>query len=235
MNALLRRDPYRPGPALPLLLAGLLTAAIGVLVAGVLLGRLTAPDSPTTRGDQQQEGAAGPADSGDLTAFPRTKDGALAAAANIVARIGDVDVVTDPERRAAVAEHLLAADAPDDVLPPLLTPETDQGGILAGVEAGEEVSGAATPLAGRVDGFSEDAATVQMWTVSTVATPELPEPVASWTTANVGLVWQDEEWRLSSLRGTPGPTPATAGDPSTFDALTQAIAGMEGFRYVPAP
>ena len=64
-----------------------------------------------------------------------------------------------------------------------------------------------SPLRYRVDEFSEDSATIQLWGVVLASGVEVEGIQESWITATVRLSWVDSDWRVAAQSSEAGPTP----------------------------
>ena len=84
------------------------------------------------------------------------------------------------------------------------------------------------PLGYRVEAFSARRATVAVWQVTLLATPERA-PIAAWSTSRAELVWSDGRWRVERFgTDTPGPVPSVTA-PATTAAPGDFVAGARDF------
>lgn len=103
-------------------------------------------------------------------------------------------------------------------------------GIPPGSIATANPSTRLVPLGYGVLGYSDDEATVAIWTLTISRIANIP-PRAGWGTATVALRWTDDGWKLADTRSAPGPTPApdvnAPSAPVTFEAEVAAFEPYE--------
>ena len=79
-----------------------------------------------------------------------------------------------------------------------------------------------------MEAFSAGRATVAIWQVTLLATPERA-PIAAWSTSRAELVWSDGRWRVERFgTDTPGPVPSVTA-PATTAAPGDFVAGARDF------
>jgi hypothetical protein len=85
-----------------------------------------------------------------------------------------------------------------------------------------------TPLGYRVEAYSTRRATVAIWQVTLLATPERAA-IAAWSTSRAELVWSGGRWRVERF-GTdaPGPVPSATA-PATTAAGGDFVAAAQDF------
>jgi hypothetical protein len=84
-----------------------------------------------------------------------------------------------------------------------------------------------TPLGYRVEAFSGRRATVAIWQLTLLATPERA-PIAAWSTSRAELVWSGGRWRVERFGvDAPGPTPSVTA-PATPTAAGEFVALAHG-------
>jgi len=210
-----RRVVGRLRPGVVVLVA--LAAAAG-FVTGVLVDR---PSAPGVTG-------AGPAVAGSAGRGVRSRDGAVAAGveyATMLARLFPADrtraehAVADAAS-AAYRQVLVAAVARQ------LVPLQRQAAALPGATVYRQ-----SVLATRLDTYQADRARVSVWVLATVAqtgqqTGARANPVASFATFGMELVWERAAWRLNGTGQQPGPTPLLDGQPQPAGEFE---AGLDGF------
>lgn len=218
----------RRGP----LLAGAGLIALVVLALGVWLGRATAPGDKTTRAPSESVGP-GPAEvvKGVPVGYARTRDGAVAAAANYTAVLGSKQNMS-PAFGAEAYRAFALPDVVDDLTDRAerFSESVDDAAALA---ANSAIALRAAPLGYRIDDYSSDAATITVWAVAMgVGTHEFPLST-SWGTEQLTLRWTDGDWKVAGIVGGDGPEPvgstATVAEP---DAAVR-INAFEPFVYQP--
>ena len=157
-----------------------------------------------------------------------TREGAARSAAHALSSLADPRLLTSREaRRAAVAAFSAPSyraeldplfDRTYAYLTQVLEAPHRRGGVILQM----------TPLGYRVEAFSSRRATVAVWQVTLLATPERA-PIAAWSTSRAELVWSGGRWRVERFgTDTPGPVPnvtapATTAAPADFVAAAQAF------------
>lgn len=206
-----------------------------LVAVGALLVRLGGPDVTPT--DERAEQV--PADETAPVARPtgggegagpspmpaRDEAGAVTAAVGYTAASQAWLYLTDDEITAAVTE--------------IATPEAARSLAAETIEeiriARDELASSSGrvwwlvhPLAWRVESYSEDSASVAVWTVTLLAATGVALPQTAWMTVTVDLAWVDDGWRVDAVRDRPGPTPMTGPQDEPWDAQPFDDA-LEGF------
>jgi hypothetical protein len=75
------------------------------------------------------------------------------------------------------------------------------------------------PLAWRVEAYSDDEASVAVWTVTVLSATGVAVPQSEWMTVTVQLAWVEDGWRVEAVRDRPGPTPITGTRDEPWDAV----------------
>ncbi len=153
------------------------------------------------------------------TGYTRDEAGARTAAVNFITALeqgGQARISID-----AVTEHFVAA-APTDALNAVLESATNRPDIEATVMNSQ-------PAIVNLTEFSEDAATVSVWSM-TVGQSDLDGEgkigvLTTWSTTTVGLVWEDGDWKARDWAFKTGPTPDAARFPADDSSLAQLGAG----------
>jgi len=101
-------------------------------------------------------------------------------------------------------------------------------GILGAPSRRGEVVLQMTPLGYRLEAFSAARATVAIWQMTLLATPERT-PIAAWSTSRAELIWSGGRWRVERF-GTdaPGPVPSVTA-PTTSLSPSEFVAAARGF------
>ncbi|MGD9734726.1 MAG: hypothetical protein AB7V58_03840 [Solirubrobacterales bacterium] len=85
-----------------------------------------------------------------------------------------------------------------------------------------------TPVGYRVEAFSRRRATVAVWQVTLLATPERA-PIAAWSTSRAELAWSGGRWRVDRFGvDTPGPVPSVTA-PAAPSGPAEFVAVARGF------
>ena len=145
-------------------------------------------------------------------AYPRSPDGAVAAATAYGLAL-DGPEVFDPEHREFVLGAVASAEARDE-----LEASFDAGLELISTRLGLDVRARSgpgfvwrvVPGGWQLRQFDRDRATVAIWAAVVVMADDrlLVEP--GWQTTEVTLVWEHGRWRLVGFQTEPGPNPMLA-------------------------
>ncbi len=217
---------------LPMLGAVLLVFAVGLAV-----GRLTSPsDGPgAITGAPPPEASADPArppveDPGP--AASHTRAGAARTAARALSSLADPRLLSSPQARRAVVARI-APPGYRVELAPLFERTYGYLDELLGASADRgEVVLRMAPLGYRVEAFSQNRASVAVWQVTLLATPERA-PIAAWSTSRADLVWSGERWRVERFGvDTPGPVPSVTA-PEAPVAAGEFVSSARGFSSFP--
>ncbi len=221
----------------------LVAVALGMALGGFLAGGFGAQDGTSATaavgpdvGDIRVGGnPAGPSDKVDGVGvgFARTEQGAVAAATNLVLTLEQA--ITAERDEAVRAYEILAAGASRDILVGELAASWDavHTGVDANGPIGAELFVRTVPVGHELIRFDDDRATVDVWTLNLVAVSGMAEATATWETATIELVWEDDDWKVWSSTSTPGPSPAWGDPPPTeIDAFLATVDHLEGYDYV---
>ncbi|MFE7528083.1 hypothetical protein ACFU7Y_20545 [Kitasatospora sp. NPDC057542] len=170
--------------------------------------------------------------------YTNSREGAVAAAINYELARSSVAYLTDGQ----VRERILKAIMTSEAAPSQLKDDNDAASKLAsafGLTAGgsEQLIARASPLGSRVASYSPQVATVSVWMcgVVGVASANAPLPVsASWSTYTLVLVWQNGDWKVSSIAAANGPTPlqTTGQKPTPVDVFSSTNRDFDAPPYV---
>jgi len=219
----------------------LLMLLVGLAAGGWVAGGISAQDRPVEGiGPDVGEirigvGASGPksVENGVGVGFTRDEPGAVAAATNMVLT---VEQAASVERDQAVQAYVtLAAEASEQSLGLEMGNSWDtlRRSIAANAPPTASLFLRSIPVGHQVIRFSDDRATVELWSLTLVAADGMNAPMASWETATIELVWEDDDWKVWSARSEQGPTPQWVGaDPSPIDLFLTSVENFEGYRYV---
>lgn len=206
--------------------------AVAVLISGVIITRVTA-DGGSRNHDSVEHtaasaatrprAAAGPGGPGGPTlersgldgGFAKDKPGAAAAAVAYATAPQRWLYFTDDEIRSAVGEIATPAAAPrmvDDVVSDVTMAREQLGQSTA------RIWWLVRPLAYLVEDQGPTQARVSVWVITILAAEEVAAPQTEFMTVTVDLAWVDGDWRVDSIRDTPGPTPITGPHDQPWDA-----------------
>lgn len=232
----------------------LLTLVIGV-GAGMLLSPAAHPENPSTRSADSNTATAVPppaasTDSGTNQSTPstvvdrrsRTREGAVAAAAQYASLLAQVWPMATAQARAQLADAATAAYRARLVaaVSAQLVPMQDQATALGGRTTYRQ-SVLAThldlyPATGDTSPKAAAMAQVSVWTVLTIAqTGTAPNADAAnangaFFTSQLDLRYERGAWRLAASTDHPGPTPLVDGTPSTGTQMTHQLNGFHDWR-----
>jgi hypothetical protein len=220
-------------------LVALLLFAIGIAIGrrGGSPGTEVAPPTTVTVAAAGAETAGESGETvpmpGSSSGYARTREGAVAAAADYLAALNG-RVILDPAVVRRTLAAISAADAREGLARAYAAAATQlrqQLGI--GTVPEPVVVVRAAPVGYRVAGYAPDAATVSIWRVGVVSSGATVEPQQSWRTETVALVWEGGTWKIASLRSAPGPTPPLAGAPTPPAQLFASVPEFEEFGREP--
>lgn len=224
--------------------AAALTVLLLTAVAGVALGRATAPNPtpapgaapPDTDVDVGEETPAGPTrvEAGVPVGYARTRDGAVTAATQYLLVL-DSPVLVDESRLDTVLEVLASTEGRRG----LRTSLGDGGRLPAerlNLTANDpSMVWRSVPAGWRIDRYDHGAASVAVWATAVLFTGAGTPTAMSWSTAEVQLRWEAGDWKLHGLLTSDGPAPPEPGAAPGAGATAAAqIRGFTPFRYAPA-
>ncbi len=216
-------------------------AAIVLFLVGVAIGRRTterAPSearprvtitTPAPEAHSRQPERETPPDK-QPAGYPRTPEGAVAAATAYVAALGG-PAILDPAAVRTTLTAIASSESREGLIRAYeLAAAQARKRLGAGTAFDPTVVLRTAPVGYRVDGFQRRGATVSVWRVGIVGSGATVEPRQSWRTETLSLVWEDGSWKVDAVRSTPGPTPPLAGPAATPPAeLSAAIPRFEEF------
>jgi hypothetical protein len=213
-------------------------ALIALLAVGRFTSSPASDDGPAATGlaDGEAEATAGvePSRSPDRGAeYPRTREGAVAAATAYALALDNPDIFHPEYRRAVLGEIAAAATRAE------LVAAFDEGLGLIGSQLHLDPKVAsdpgfvwrAVPGGWQVADYDGTSASVGVWTaVMAIADGRLlVQP--SWRTTEVTLVWERDRWRLVGFHTGAGPDPTVVS--ADAGAVARQINAFEAYRHWP--
>lgn len=201
------------------------------LVAGALLGRVSAPTpaaTPTSAAVRPAKGGG----SGTRTAagvpisFPETPAGAAAAAAAYQQAFAEPRILRPDVLRSRIAAlatpdyagRMLAANGPG-------AERLASGPIGVGLAHGLRTIYAAVPIGYRLAHYEPGRAEVETWGLTLLGNAGSVQPAAYFGLAHTELAWVGGRWRIAATESGFGPTPRLATSPGPlggYDVLDLA-------------
>jgi hypothetical protein len=203
-------------------LIALVVVAVGVFALGrwvfpATSGQESTGGSSTSTPSQGGLGAPhGPAKivKGVPSGYTRDKAGAATAAANAIQlQVAVAHGQADPE---TVKSTWIASNADQQTREAL-----SEGKNTSGDDQTNKL-----PATTRVTAFSDTSATVEVWVVSVGSTSGIGGgtlTAAKWSTVTYQLVWEREDWKVTSFKSVSGPQPGQNGNGSTLPPLTNGL------------
>jgi hypothetical protein len=215
----------------------MLGAVLLVFALGLAIGRLNAPgDGPepvpvAPLPEAAYDPAPSPVDDPGPAAS-RTKAGATRTAAQALSSLADPRLLSSPRARRAVIARIAPPDYRAELAPLFERTYAYLDEFLGEAADRGEVVLQMTPLGYRVESFSATRASVAVWQVTLLASPERA-PIAAWSTSRAELVWSAGRWRVERFGvDTPGPVPAVT-VPEAPVGAGEFVASAQGFSPFP--
>jgi len=220
-----RRPPRRRLP--------LVGAALLLLTIGLAIGRITGsggadqvapPDPPIPS-------APSPPVEPSTAATGPTRAGAARAAARALSSLADSRLLRSRAARRAVVAQIAPSGYRAELNPLFDRTYTYLAGLLGAPARRGAVVLQMMPLGYRVEAFTGRRATVGVWQVTLLATPDRA-PIAAWSTSRAELIWSSGRWRIERFGvDTPGPVPSVTAPaaPTEPDAFVAAARGFSPF------
>jgi hypothetical protein len=222
----------------------------GAAAPGTTAAAATAAPSPTvaatpgsTAAPAEAAAGAGPrrVAHGVGVGYARTREGAVAAAANYT-RVLSSGLILDEARRRAAIDTLAAPGARASLQRSFdqAVASMRKGFGLAGAGGQAQVLMRATPVGWRIEQYGSGAATVAIWMTSvagSVGGADGPVPVREgWGTTTVALRWARGDWKLVESTSSDGPVPiGDVAPPTAASDLIGAAREFKEFTYAPGP
>lgn len=199
------RPTRRPDDPRPRGAALALTALI-VLLAGLLVGRASAPSSEAI----EASAGSGPVrvEYGVPVGHARTREGAAAAVASYQRAFADPAIL-----QPGVMRRRLEVVASPDYVQTMLTANSPgrerlaRGAIGQGIRHGIQTLYAGVPIGYRIESFSARRARVLTWGFTLLGNASAVEPRAYFGLTHTDLVWLDGDWKIAGTEASFGPTP----------------------------
>ncbi|WP_129308245.1 hypothetical protein [Streptomyces sp. L2] len=172
--------------------------------------------------------------------FAQSGQGAQSAAANYAVVLVSADILK-PVWRNEVIKQVFVADKQAALVDKfnkaydkqfLSSIGLDQNG---NAPAGDTYVSRTAPLGTKLMGYSDSAATVEVWCTGVFGTAgeNTTNPVTSdWFTMTLQLRWADGDWKVDSFSQKDGPAPVPGDDKaSSADQMAKAVQEFGGFTY----
>ena len=203
-----------------------------VLAIAFLVGRLSAPGGTSVPERVALLPAASDADSTPENApEPRrepTEAGAARFAADALSSLADARLLSDAGRRRVVVARIAEPEYRGELRPLFDRTYRYLGDLLGDASADNRVVLRMAPVGYRVESFGDGRATVAIWQVTLLATPQRA-PIAAWATSRAELSWSADGWHVDRFGvDAPGPTPSVLA-PASGTPAAAFVAGADGF------
>ncbi|MET9107618.1 hypothetical protein [Streptomyces zhihengii] len=201
------------------------------------------PKTPVGPTPASQAGGSGPGakasavKGGVPVGYPRTRDGAAAAAVNYQVARSSPGYFTDQVQRHQVLKTIMASSA-------MATQQAQDDQSVKGLMAALGVTERSAPsmvmraasLGTSVRSYSDDAATIRVWMSEVVGVPadRSRMPVSgTYSTYTMILQWEDGDWKVATIDQAEGPTPLVSPEQSasSTDEMRLANKEFEAPRY----
>ncbi|MGE0028014.1 MAG: hypothetical protein AB7I08_07550 [Thermoleophilia bacterium] len=215
----------------------MLGAMLLVFAVGLAIGRLNAPGGgpepiPVAPLPEASADPAPPPVEDPGPAASRTQEGAARTAAQALSSLADPRLLASPQARRAVIARIAPPGYRAELAPLFERTYGYLDGLLGASADRGEVVLRMTPMGYRVEAFSATRATVAVWQVTLLASPERA-PIAAWSTSRAELVWSGGRWRVERFGvDTPGPVPAVTA-PEAPVAAGEFVSSAQGFSPFP--
>lgn len=211
------------------LVAGATSHALLVQPTGARRPRPAPPVRAAAPATPQNESP--PSVAGVPAGFPRTRDGAVAAAASFVCT-GQALLDMDPFAAEEAVRQMAAAAAAENQV------RATMAGLRRTREALAEGSGGVVfrqaAIAFRLEAWSPQRARVAIWNVGVLSRDGVAPPQAGWAVSTFELVWERGGWRVWAETISPGPAPVL--NDSVAPATSAEFASvLEGFTDFGSP
>jgi hypothetical protein len=168
-------------------------------------------------------------------AFPRSPDGAVAAATAYGLALDGPDVF-DAEHRGQVLDAVASAGARADLKATFaegLELISSQLGLDASAREDPGFVWRVVPGGWQLREFDRDGATVAIWAAVVVMADDVLLVEPAWRTTEVTLVWEGGGWRLVGFQTESGPNPAFATGAAGGEPVGRQINAFAPYRHWP--
>ena len=156
--------------------------------------------------------------------FAHDEDGALAAATTFITLGGSL-VNAGPAAVRPVISAISASSTAERRVAETVVALDDLRSRLSGGTGPVVLVHA--PVMVRIDDYSDERASITMWTTTVLARRGVADPQSTWSTVTFELVWERGDWRLLSETSVAVPTPDQSSDAvrPSFDEFESAVRG----------
>lgn len=212
---------------------GMVVGALAIgLVIGVLLGfALDQGSKQGSKPDGPSVVATGPTneENGVPLGYARTEEGAVVAATNFSLLAGK-DELLDRDSMVTAMQTLAAPEWKDKAA---RQATTGFDYIIDAYGSNADVSAAAVRY--RVVDYTDERASVRLWTVSLASGSKRPQVEEVWAVVTVDLIWSDNDWRVDGLESSVGPAPIDLPSDQPRESATTLMEEFDEFEGAPIP
>jgi hypothetical protein len=207
--------------------AVLVGVAVGALLGFMLeKGNEVPPQTPNPS-------AIGPGPKGEENGIPvgyaRTEEGAVAAATNFNLLAGK-DELLDLDAMTTAMRTLAAPSWKDEA-----SRQAETGYEYVVSTYGEDANVSAAVARYDVVDFTNERASVRLWTVSLASGSKRPVVEEVWAIVTVDLVWVDDDWRVGAIESSLGPAPVDLPSGQPEENATTLMEEFDEFEGAPVP
>jgi len=219
-------------------LGGGVLAGVVLLAAGFGIGRLSVPASGS--GQQQHANVSGPGgpgptrvENGVPVGYAHTQVGAVTAATNFLV-VKNGALLAQPEKYRQAISGMAAPEAKSRLLG---NAEGDSLawqnaiGLISYAQQGRSYVLRTVPFAYHVDRYEGVSARLSIWAETFAAVDGVRAPIASWSTATYTVKWVSDDWKLTDISASVGPSPEVLDSPQQTSQLPPQIKQFTSYRY----
>ncbi len=211
-------------------------AALIAVFLGVLVGRVSAPTTPSAIPKASPSPGPTREAAGVGVGFSRTLKGAALAAGSYQQAFADKAILRPGELRRRISAVTTPGFAP--VMLEANEPgmaRLARGAFGEGIRAGVQSVFLGVPVAYRLLAYSPKRAVVQAWGFTLLGNVSSVEPQAYFGLSRTVLVWREGDWKIANTRASFGPTPRLASPRPGGEGLGLVELSEELRRYGVAP
>jgi hypothetical protein len=206
---------------------GSVIAVLIALVVGVLIGRLTAPNSPENPEGPRANKAGVP------VGYAHSPQGAIAAASNYLTFLGNPSSI-DPRRLDAGLSQIAAPGSEQHMGQIRAVFSNGQQQLVqAGANRAGPLISQNKQLGYRLTRYGEDKATIAIWDLDLGGNASNLAPSAAFSTTTLDLQWANGDWKLVDYNDAAGPAPQVQQAPSPPPQFVSNVQQYKGFRNAP--